>query len=45
VVMEQAKDGPPRIIADYDVDNVSKKIVRIILGYTDFVNRRVWNKA
>lgn len=45
VVMEQAKEGPPRIIADYDVDNVSKKIVRIILGYTDFVNRRVWNKA
>ncbi len=33
-----------RVVADYDVDNVSAKVVRIILGYTDFVNRRVWMK-
>ncbi len=34
----------PRIVADYDVDQVSTKVVRIILSYTDFVNRRVWMK-
>jgi len=28
----------------YDVDNVSKKILRIILSYTDYVNRTVWHK-
>ena len=32
------------IVSDYDVDNVSKKIVRIIYSYTDYVNRTVWKK-
>jgi len=31
-------------VADYEVDNVSKKIVRIIVSYVDYVNRTVWNK-
>lgn len=33
-----------KLISDYDVDNVSQKVVRIILSYTDFVNRTVWTK-
>ena len=33
-----------KIIKDYDVENVSMKIVRIIEGYTDYVNRVVWKK-
>ncbi len=33
-----------KIIQDYNVDNVSIKVVRIILSYIDFVNRTIWKK-
>lgn len=34
-----------RLVNDYAPANVSDKVLRIILSYTDFVNRRVWKKA
>jgi UDP-N-acetylglucosamine 2-epimerase (non-hydrolysing) len=37
--------GPCRIPADYNVDQVSWKVAKIILSYTDYVNRRVWGKC
>ncbi len=33
-----------RIVHDYDVPNVSEKVLRIIFSYTDYVNRIVWRK-
>jgi len=33
------------LIPDHDVDNVSMKVVRIILSYVDYINRTVWRKG
>ena len=44
-IVHQKKKNNFKIIADYNVDNVSKKVVRIIYSYTDFINRTVWNKT
>jgi UDP-N-acetylglucosamine 2-epimerase (non-hydrolysing) len=45
VVTSQYNDKETfNIINDYNVDNVSKKIVRIILSYADYINEYVWRK-
>lgn len=33
-----------RLAKDYNVPNVSDKVVRIILSYTDYIKRTVWNE-
>ena len=33
-----------KLVQDYDAENVSKKVVRIIMSYTDYVNRIIWHK-
>jgi UDP-N-acetylglucosamine 2-epimerase len=46
IIVDQFNHNPNaiRIINDYNVENVSIKVVRIILSYIDFINRTVWKK-
>jgi UDP-N-acetylglucosamine 2-epimerase len=46
ILATQPRDGERllSLVGDYDVPNVSAKVVRIIHSYTDYVNRVVWRK-
>ena len=47
-VLEAQPTGEPRalrIVADYSIPNVSEKVARIILSYTNYVNQVVWRKV
>ncbi len=43
-ILETQEKDTLRLIADYSMPNVSDKVLRIILSYTDYINRVVWGE-
>ena len=43
-ILETQEKGTLRFVSDYSMPNVSDKVLRIILSYTDYINRVVWGK-
>ena len=46
-ILESQAIGDNRLLLpvdDYSIPNVSEKVARIILSYTDYINRVVWKK-
>lgn len=42
--LQKGNERAFRLVPDYDTDVVSKKTLRIIMSYTDYINRAVWKK-
>lgn len=44
VTSQQKKERSFLVVPDYEAGMVSKKILRIVLSYVDFVNRVIWSR-
>ena len=44
LVTSQERRHGAGLVDDYDVDDVSRKVVRIVVSYVDYVNRVVWSR-
>jgi UDP-N-acetylglucosamine 2-epimerase (non-hydrolysing) len=41
-ILESQKKAGVHLVHDYAVSNVSDKVTRIIISYTDYVRQKVW---
>jgi len=43
-IVDKQNEDTIRYVDDYSISNVSEKVLRIIIGYVDYVNSFVWRK-
>ncbi|MGO4929544.1 non-hydrolyzing UDP-N-acetylglucosamine 2-epimerase [Fundicoccus sp. Sow4_F4] len=43
-ILDMQTDQTLKLVADYSMPNVSEKVLRIIVSYTDYIKRRVWGE-
>ncbi|SHM59475.1 non-hydrolyzing UDP-N-acetylglucosamine 2-epimerase [Gracilibacillus kekensis] len=41
-VLEAQESNTLKLVSDYSMPNVSEKVIRILISYTNYVNKRVW---
>ena len=44
-ILESQKKDTLNTVKEYMVNNVSEKVIRIIISYTDYINQKVWHKS
>tara|TARA_B100000519_G_scaffold202783_1_gene222291 strand:+ start:3158 stop:4294 length:1137 start_codon:yes stop_codon:yes gene_type:complete len=44
IKQKNSNDCVIKLVNDYSMPNVSDKVVRLILSYTDYINRKIWRK-
>jgi len=44
IILETQKEDTLKVVKDYSKENVSEKVLRIILSYTNYINQNVWKK-
>ena len=42
-ILEESKLNNNKIVQDYDIENVSDKMVKIVLSYSHYIKNKVWN--
>ena len=43
-VQKRNQDRTLNLVKDYEIDNVSEKIIRIIISYTDYIKQNIWKE-
>ena len=41
---KRGSDRTLKLVQDYDINNVSEKILRIIHSYTDYIKKNIWKE-
>ncbi|MFL2145241.1 non-hydrolyzing UDP-N-acetylglucosamine 2-epimerase [Desemzia sp. FAM 24101] len=44
-ILETQQKGTLRKVKDYSMPNVSEKVLRIVISYTDYINNIVWKRS